>query len=56
MSNWISVTDKLPEPDQWVIYHAPGIFDSVEHAQMWIGKCDVRFNLTNISELKNERR
>lgn len=26
MSNWISVTDKLPEPDQWVIYHAPGIF------------------------------
>ena len=40
MSNWISVTDKLPEPDQWVIYHAPGIFDSMEHAQMWIGKCD----------------
>jgi hypothetical protein len=39
MSNWISVTEQLPDPDQWVIYHAPGIFSS-KSPQMWIGKCD----------------
>lgn len=34
--NWISVNEHVPEPDTWVIYHAPNIFGS-DHAQMWIG-------------------
>jgi hypothetical protein len=35
---WISVNDKLPEPDQYIIYHAPGIFDT--GPQAWIGRYD----------------
>ena len=35
---WISVKDRLPEPEQFVIYHAPGIFETGQ--QMWIGQCD----------------
>jgi hypothetical protein len=33
---WISVKDKLPEKDQFVIYHAPDIFET--GPQMWIGQ------------------
>lgn len=35
---WISVDERLPEPEQFIIYHAPGIFES--GPQMWIGQCD----------------
>jgi hypothetical protein len=35
---WISVKDKLPEPEQYIIYHAPGIFDA--GPQAWIGQYD----------------
>ena len=38
--NWISVETALPEPNQWVIYHAPGIFDPETSSQMWIGQYD----------------
>jgi hypothetical protein len=34
--SWISVEDQLPEKDQFVIYHAPDIFES--GPQMWIGQ------------------
>jgi hypothetical protein len=34
--SWISVNDKLPDPNQWIIYHAPDIFE--EGPQMWIGQ------------------
>ncbi len=37
-NNWISVEDQLPEPEQWIIYHAPGIFQS--GPQQWIGQWD----------------
>ena len=38
MSNmsWISIKDAVPEKDQYVIYHAPGIFET--GPQMWIGQ------------------
>jgi hypothetical protein len=32
---WISTDDRLPEPEQFIIYHAPGIFET--GPQMWIG-------------------
>lgn len=35
---WISVNDRLPEPEQWIIYHAPDIFSPDVSPQMWIGK------------------
>ena len=38
--NWISVTEALPEENQWIIYHAPGIFDPAVSAQMWVGQYD----------------
>ena len=38
--NWISVKDQLPDPEQWIIYHAPDIFSPDTSAQMWIGKYD----------------
>lgn len=38
--NWISVEDQLPDPDQWIIYHAPDIFPPDVSPQMWIGKYD----------------
>ena len=38
--NWISVNDQLPEANQWIIYHAPDIFDSSTSAQMWVGQYD----------------
>lgn len=37
-NHWISVEDQLPEPEQWIIYHAPGIFQS--GPQQWIGQWD----------------
>lgn len=37
---WISVKDKLPEQDVWIIYHAPGLLGSDSSPQMWIGKYD----------------
>lgn len=37
--NWISVEDRLPGADEWVIYHAPNIFGP-ESPQMWIGQYD----------------
>lgn len=38
--NWINVNDSLPEENQWIIYHAPDIFDPDVSAQMWIGQYD----------------
>lgn len=38
--NWISVNDALPEAGQWIIYHAPDIFDPKDSAQMWVGQYD----------------
>ncbi len=35
---WISVKEKLPDPNTWIIYHAPDIFES--GPQMWIGQYD----------------
>lgn len=34
--NWIRIKDQVPEKDQYVIYHAPGIFET--GPQMWIGQ------------------
>ena len=33
---WIHVDDGLPQPDQYIIYHASGLFS--EGPQMWIGQ------------------
>lgn len=33
---WIAVSDKKPEDDRWLIYHAPGIFTT--GPQAWIGQ------------------
>jgi len=38
MSNWISIRDKLPPSDRWILYHAPDIFET--GPQMWIGRYD----------------
>lgn len=35
---WISVKDQAPEKEQYVIYHAPDIFET--GPQMWIGQYD----------------
>ena len=35
---WISIKDRVPEPEQYVIYHAPDIFET--GPQMWIGQYD----------------
>lgn len=35
---WIKVKDKLPPVDTWIIYHAPGVFET--GPQMFIGKFD----------------
>ena len=40
-TTWISVDSALPDAGQYIIYHAPGIFNSMYSAQAWIGKCDV---------------
>lgn len=34
--NWIHIKEAVPEKDQYVIYHAPGIFET--GPQMWIGQ------------------
>lgn len=34
--HWTHVDDALPQPDQYIIYHAPNIFDV--GPQMWIGQ------------------
>lgn len=33
---WIKVKDQLPEAGRYLIYHAPGIFET--GPQMWIGQ------------------
>jgi hypothetical protein len=38
--NWINVDDQLPSEGQWIIYHAPDIFDPEISPQMWIGQYD----------------
>lgn len=38
--NWISVTERLPNAGEWIIYHAPDIFDPEVSAQMWVGQYD----------------
>lgn len=40
---WIRVGDQLPEKDQYIIYHAPGIFNT--GPQMWIGRYDPEANI-----------
>lgn len=35
-SLWISIEEQKPEPGEWLIYHAPGIFET--GPQMWIGQ------------------
>ncbi len=41
--NWINVDDQLPNEDQWIIYHAPDIFET--GPQMWIGQYDTESNV-----------
>jgi hypothetical protein len=43
--NWISVDDQLPVEGQWIIYHAPDIFDPETSPQMWIGQYDPKDNV-----------
>lgn len=42
---WISVKQRLPKANEWIIYHAPGIFDPKHSAQMWIGQYDPEDNV-----------
>lgn len=34
--NWIKLSDQKPEPNKFLIYHAPNIFET--GPQMWIGQ------------------